>query len=58
MEIVLSVAGVVLACLSLIVGVAQLLRTPKPKPEPEPFIPTCLTVLGVPMRHGRDRLGL
>jgi hypothetical protein len=57
-EIVLSVAGVVLACLSLIVGVAQLLRMPKPKPEPEPFTPTCLTILGVPIHHGRDRLGL
>jgi hypothetical protein len=43
--------------LSLIVGIAQLLRTPKPKPEPEPFTPTCVTIIGVPVDRGRDLFG-
>jgi len=58
METLLILAGLVIAALGLIVGVAQLRRTPKlPEPEPEPFTPTSLTILGAPMDRGADLFG-
>ena len=54
MEVLLASVGIILAALALIVAFVQLRRTPKPKREPEPFIPTSLTIIGVPMHRGRD----
>jgi hypothetical protein len=54
MEVLLASLGILLTALGVFVALAQLRRTPKPKREPEPFTPTSLTIIGVPMRRGRD----
>jgi hypothetical protein len=46
-----------LALIGVIVGIAQLRRTPKPKHEPEPFTPTSTLIVGVQMDRGRDLFG-
>lgn len=47
----------ILTVLNLIVGVAQLRRTPKLKRESEPFTPTSTMILGVQMDRGHDLFG-
>ena len=55
MEIILASIAVAAGVLTLVVGIAQLRRTPKR--EPEPFTPTSLTIIGVPMHRGPDLYG-
>ena len=57
METLLTSLGTLLTVLTLIVGIAQLRRTPKQKREPEHITPTCLTIIGVPMDRGPDLFG-
>lgn len=57
MEVFISLGGIAVAFITLVVAVAQFRRTPKLEAEPK-ITPSCLTIIGVPMNHGRDRLGL
>ncbi|EIZ78250.1 hypothetical protein WSK_3132 [Novosphingobium sp. Rr 2-17] len=60
MDIFLVALGLVLAAISVLIGMAQLSRTPKPKSESESVAPiahTSLMVIGVKMNHGADLPG-
>lgn len=57
MDTLLTLFAVALTFVGVCLNYAQLRRTPKPKPKPEPVTPTSLTIIGVPMRHGRDLPG-
>ena len=55
LDTLLALSAIALTFVGVCLNYAQLRRTPKPMPEP--VTPMSLTIIGVPVRHGRDLPG-